>query len=315
MALARTRATSLSVLLLCALSVHALRAQELPTPDGKVNDFAKLLDESQRRRLEDQLGALERDTSAEVALVTMGTIGNQSIEDYATTLFNAWGIGKKRRDNGLLVLVVVQDRAMRIEVGYGLEGVLPDGLSGAVIRETFLPRFRTDDYAAGVLDGMTRLIEIVRRHETLTAEQRAALDRDAVEAGKSWELVWLFAAFAGAGAFALGTAAGAKVVVQLLFGLCFTGGALYFSTFIVPQTAVWGLGLLAAGVAALGFMLARRPKWRRIIRGPGAGGGASGWVADGRSDSSSSSSGGSGSGSSDSFGGGSSGGGGATGHW
>ena len=253
--LTRARAVSLCALLAWALAVPALRAQELPTPDGKVNDFAELLDESQRQKLEDQLAALERDTSAEVALVTMRTIGSQSIEDYATRLFNAWGIGKKRHNNGLLVLVVMQDRAMRIEVGYGLEGILPDGLAGAVMRETFLPRFRTDDNAAGVLEGMTRLIEIVRRNETLTAEQRAALTRDAVEAGKSWDMVWLFAAFASAGAFALGLAAGAKVIVQLLFGLCFTGGALYFSTFIVPRTAVWSLSLLAAGVAVLGFVL------------------------------------------------------------
>ena len=91
------------------------------------------------------------------------------MEDYATDLFNTWGIGKKDRDNGVLILVAVQDRAMRIEVGYGLEGILPDGLAGAVIREAFLPRFRNDDYRTGLLEGTARVIDIVRRNETVTA--------------------------------------------------------------------------------------------------------------------------------------------------
>lgn len=303
-------------LLLWALCVFGLRAQELPEPDGKVNDFAKLLDASQRETLEQQLDALERDTSAEVAVVTMKTLGNQqSIEDYATTLFNKWGIGKEARDNGLLVLIVANDRAIRVEVGYGLEGILPDGLAGAVIRESFLPRFRDHDYAGGVRDGMARLIEIVRRHETLTAEQRAALDAAAVEAGKSWDLAWLVAVFASVGAFALGTAAGAKVIIQMLFGLCFSGAAIYFSTYILPRPAVWTIGALALAVAAVGFSLAQRPKWRRFIRGSGKGAGSSGWISEGTGGSSSSSSSGSDSGGGSSFGGGSSGGGGATGHW
>lgn len=302
------------MLLVCTLGVRALSAQDLPAHVGKVNDFAQLLDPAQRQTLEVELADLERATSAEVALVTMPTLGERPIENYATTLFNAWGIGKKDRDNGLLILVAVQDRAIRIEVGYGLESILPDGLAGAVIRETFLPRFRHGDYVPGVLEGMARLIEIVRRNEVLTAEQRAELDRAAAEAGRSWDLVWLFALFVAAGAFALGLAAGAKVASQLLFGLCFTGGALYFSAFIVPRVAVWLLGLVAAGVTALGAVLARRPKWRRRIRGTGAGAGNRSWIADGTNDSSSSS-GSSDSGSSGGFGGGSSGGGGATGHW
>ena len=84
------------------------------------------------------------------------------MEDYATALFNAWGIGKKDRDNGVLILVAVEDRAMRIEVGYGLEGVLPDGLAGSVIRQSFLPRFRDDDYRAGILEGTARIVEYPR---------------------------------------------------------------------------------------------------------------------------------------------------------
>jgi len=150
-------------------------AQSLPDPVGKVNDFAGALETSQRATLESQLEDLERETSAEVALVTVPTLDGRSVEEYANALFNTWGIGKQGRDNGVLVLVAVQDRTMRIEVGYGLEGVLSDGLAGALMRETFLPRFRDDDNRAGILDGMTRVIDIVRRAEPLTPAQLAAL--------------------------------------------------------------------------------------------------------------------------------------------
>lgn len=310
----KVRTAWLCAVALCLLGAPALYAQELLAPNGKVSDYAKLLDESQRETLESQLVELERDTSAEVALVTMGSTGNESIEDYATRLFNTWGIGKKGRDNGVLVLVAVQDRAIRIEVGYGLEGVLPDGLAGAVIRDAFLPRFRDNDYAGGVRAGMAQVIEIVRRNEPLTADQLAVIQRAAAEAGKSWDMAWLFAAFAAVGAFSFGTAAGARVIVQLLFGIGATGAAVYFSTFIVPLTAVWSIALFAVAVAAFGFMLVKRsPKWRRMMRGAGAGSRGSGWISQ-STDSSSSSSGSSDSDSS-SFGGGSSGGGGATGHW
>ncbi len=301
------------ILLLIASPLHMppLHAQELPAHVGKVNDFAEVLEAAQRAALETQLAELERVTSAEVAVVTMGTLGDRAVEDYATDLFNTWGIGKQDRDNGVLILVAVQDRAMRIEVGYGLEGILPDGLAGAVIRESFLPHFRNDDYRAGLLEGTARVIEIVRRNETVTAEQREAFDQAARDEGKSWGFTAFAGIFVGIGAFMLGTAAGAHVVVQMIFGAVFMSGALYLSQFIAPRAGVVTLVLLAIGVTALGVVLGRRPKWRRSLRGPGNGG--SRWISEGARDSSSSSSGSSSSGGS--FGGGSSGGGGASGRW
>ena len=304
--------TALVILLLASpLHVRPLLAQELPAHVGKVNDFAEVLDPAQRATLEAQLADLERATSAEVAVVTMRTLSDRTVEDYATDLFNTWGIGKKARDNGVLILVVVQDRYMRIEVGYGLEGVLPDGLAGAIIRETFLPRFRADDYRTGLLEGTARVVDIVRRNETLTAEQREAFDQAARDEGKTWGLTAFAGIFVGIAAFMMGTAAGARVAVQLLFGAAFTGGALYLSQFIAPRAGVVALVLFAACVTGLGFVLGRRPKWRRSLRGPGHGGGR--WISQGTNDSSSSSSGSSSSGGS--FGGGSSGGGGASGRW
>lgn len=288
-------------------------AQEFPAHVGKVNDFAAVLSETQRAQLEADLGALERSTSAEVAVVTVATTGDSSIEEYATALFNTWGIGKKDRDNGVLILVSPTDRAMRIEVGYGLEAVLPDGLAGAVIRETMLPRFRAGDLPGGIVDGTARVVGIVQRNETVTPEQRRAYELAAIEAGKSWGLTAFLGIFVAIGAFTAGTAAGAKIAIQLVFGLFFMGGALFLSSFEAPRYGVAVLVVFAAAVLVLSARLAQRPSWRRTLRGS-RDASRSGWIAaDSTPSSSSGSSGGSSSGGS--FGGGSSGGGGASGRW
>lgn len=291
----------------------AFGQQEFPAHVGKVNDFATVLSDAQRDQLEADLAALERSTSAEVAVVTVATTGERGIEEYATALFNSWGIGKKDRDNGVLILVSPNDRAMRIEVGYGLEPVLPDGLAGAVIRETFLPRFRAGDLAGGIVDGTARVVGIVQRNETLTPEQRRAYELAAIEAGKSWGLTAFLGIFVAIGAFTAGTAAGAKIAIQLVFGLFFTGGALWLSSFEAPRYGVAVLVVFAAVVLVLSARLAQRPSWRRKLRGT-QDANRSGWIAaDSSPSSSSGSSGGSSSGGS--FGGGSSGGGGASGRW
>ncbi len=304
----------MAVALITAVS---LAAQDYPAHTGKVNDFAGLLTPDQRTQLGADLDQLERDTSAEVAVVTLPSLNGRSVEEYATGLFNTWGIGKADRDNGVLVLVSRGDRAMRIEVGYGLEGILPDGLAGEIIRGTFLPKFREGRYADGVLQGTARVVDIVRRHELVTDEQRAAYAAAAAaaaaEAGKSWGMAALMALFIGVGAFTAGTALGAKVLTQTLFGLVFTAGGMFGALNVAPRASYVPLVLFGLAVMVIGARLGRRPKWRRSIRGSGAGRG-SGWMVSDSGGSSSGSSDSGGGGGSD-FGGGSSGGGGASGSW
>lgn len=309
----RRRGWSLLVAALVAgFASGAARADEFPRPQGRVNDFAGLLSAEQRANLAAQIEEVEQATSAELALVTVPSLGGRTVEDYANRLFNEWGIGKGEADNGVLILVAPHDREMRIEVGYGLEGILPDGLAGAVIREQFLPRFRDGDYAGGILAGTARVAEIVRRNETLTPEQRAALDRAAAEADLSWGAAAMLSLFVGFGAFIMGTAAGARVVTQMIAGAIFMGFALFMALVGTPRPAVALLALLAVAVTAWGIRLGRKPSWRRGMRGTGKGAGGSGWMLSGSGGSGSS---GGSSSSGGSFGGGSSGGGGASGRW
>jgi uncharacterized protein len=292
-------------LLLCVV----VSAQEFPAPVGKVNDFANLLGAEDRATIEDLLAGVERDTTAEIALVTVRNLGGRPLEEYANRLFQDWGIGKKGRDNGVLILVSRDEREIRIEVGYGLEGVLPDGLAGAVIRETFVPRFREGEYREGLLEGTTRVADIVRRNETLTAEQRAALDQPE-PAAQSWILVPFLSIFVGFGAFTAGTGAGARAIVPVISGLFFTGMALFFALLGAPPIGIVLLAVFAIAVIVIGYRLGRRPDWQRSMRGSGARSRGSGWVLG-----STSRSGSSGRSSSGGFSGGRSGGGGASGRW
>ena len=117
------------LLAVCTLAALPAHAQDLPARVGKVNDFAELLDAVDRADLERQLAALERDTSVEVAVVTLRTLGGRGADEYAREFFNTWGIGKGVRANGVLILVAVQDRAVGIDGGEGggpSQGVIPN---------------------------------------------------------------------------------------------------------------------------------------------------------------------------------------------
>ena len=115
-------------------------AQTLPRPTSKVGDFAGVLTPTARAELESLLTTLEKDTTAEVVVATTASLGGMSVEEYGNRVFNEWRIGKAALDNGVLVLVAPTERQMRIEVGYGLEGVIPDALAGAIIRDDFTAR-------------------------------------------------------------------------------------------------------------------------------------------------------------------------------
>lgn len=123
---------------------------QLPAPTGFVNDFAGVLSAADRQRLEELSSSLEARTGVEMAIVTVRTTGDESIQMYAVRLFEAWGIGKRGRDNGILVLAAMEDRRVWVEVGYGLEGVLPDGKVGAILDRHLVPAFKEGRYGDGL---------------------------------------------------------------------------------------------------------------------------------------------------------------------
>ena len=303
-------------LLLIGSLAHA--AQSLPKPAGRIADLANVIDAATEADLDRRLDELEQKTTSEIALVTVPSLDGVPVEDYAVRLFKEWGIGQSKSDNGVLVLVAPNEREMRIEVGYGLEGVLPDGLAGEVIREQFIPRFRDNDYNGGIRDGVVRVIEIVEKEEVLSAEEIARLnDAGLPDDEPWWILIPFMGLFVAIGFTMVGIGARTKTVFPLLFGSLFGGMPMLMALSILPGLGAMTLLPLAAGMTFFGFRLGKRESVRDAFRNRGGSGGgrgsSGGWTMGGGSSSGSSSS--SSSGSSSSFGGGSSGGGGASGRW
>lgn len=136
-------------------------AQQFPNYTGYVNDYANILSYDTQNLLSSLIGQLERKTTAQVAIVTIDTISPLDIETYAVKLFERWGIGQKGKDNGVLLLIAAKDRKMRIEVGYGLEGAIPDALAKVIIEEYITPSFRNGDFNTGVIKGAVGIAKLI----------------------------------------------------------------------------------------------------------------------------------------------------------
>lgn len=130
-------------------------------PQGFVSDYAKVISSTAVSSIENQLQSLKNLTGVEVAVVTIPSLQNETIETYAEKLFREWGIGTKGKDNGLLVLVAPNDRVVKIEVGYGLEGVIPDSIADGIIRKEMLPQFKLGDYSTGISSAVNAIVGII----------------------------------------------------------------------------------------------------------------------------------------------------------
>ncbi len=132
-----------------------LTAQQLPQPRGYVNDFAGVIADSEAAAMEQLIGAVREATGAEIAVVTVESYAPYgSIEQYSIALAEAWGVGKAGEDNGVVLVLAMSERELRIEVGYGLEGALPDGRVGAILDRQILPDLRQGRWGAGLLGGV-----------------------------------------------------------------------------------------------------------------------------------------------------------------
>lgn len=141
------------VILFSVLSISFLQAQNVlpkPNPAKLVTDQAGVLSAEQKAILENKLVALDDSSSNQIAIVLVKTLDGYPIEEYATKLFREWGIGNKKTNNGVLILASIDERKIRIEVGYGLEGAIPDITTASIIRNEIVPSFKTGEYYHGL---------------------------------------------------------------------------------------------------------------------------------------------------------------------
>ena len=158
MSLRRASARLLLLLAPLALAGAALPAfaQEpvIAPATGYVNDLAGVMDEVARARLEGFLDQVHKKTGAQFAVLTVPTTAPLTPDEYKVKVFEAWGIGGKEKDEGLLLLIAIQEREAKFETGYGLEGTLPDGWQSRMFRREMAPRFQQGDFAGGIAAGM-----------------------------------------------------------------------------------------------------------------------------------------------------------------
>jgi uncharacterized protein len=270
------RVASLGALLLLALTtrqVIAIPADDLlkslkPTSD--VNDFAHLLTPAEKASLEARCRQLRDRTGAQLAVVTLKSLQGGQIDDFSVELFKQWGIGEKKDRNGILLLVVIDDRKARIETGYDIEPIIPDMLTVRILESKLAPQFRDKQFAAGLNDTVAAITELVVKGEPA--------DRDALanQRPADWFTTVLFLCiFIGFGGFAIGLGLGIPQIGMAMFGLFFGGMATALGYGVGGKTSLaihLPLGVLAA---IAGFALAKKggggPGGGRRYTSPGTG--------------------------------------------
>ena len=158
------------LLLLAGFASQVTQADIYPPLTGRVVDQAQLLDPASKAALTEHLDAHEAQTSNQIVVATISSLEGVEIADYANRLGRAWEIGTAENDNGVLLVVAPNDRKVRIEVGYGLEGALTDALSSLIIQREILPPFRDNDYVSGITNGVDAIIQAIAGEYTVPQE-------------------------------------------------------------------------------------------------------------------------------------------------
>jgi uncharacterized protein len=286
-------------------------------PQGAISDFAGLLAPADRAVIENRLAELRKKTSAQFALVTLKSLEGGQIDDFANKLFKKWGVGEKGKDNGVMLIVAVADRKARIEVGYGLEPILPDALAGRVLDEQLFPAFKQRQYSQGLRLAVDRIAEIIERGEPAPAWARQGKAPPNGQ-GNTAGAILFFSLFVAIGFGVLGAGIVGRQGFLVIWGLGFGGLPLVLAWAMTG----WGFYLLLV-VALLMFVVGWHTAQRIGVRGRGASRRPSSWTWGGSGWSSGGFFGGGGggfgggfsSGGGGGFGGGCSGGGGASGGW
>ena len=138
---------------ICLLMPASTNALVKPTDEFYINDYADILTKETEEYILDRSVALEKETTAQIVVVTVPNLEGESLEEYATDLFREFGIGDKEKNNGLLLLLALEERQFRVEVGYGLEGVLPDGLTGRYQDQYIIPYLKENNWDKGIKNG------------------------------------------------------------------------------------------------------------------------------------------------------------------
>jgi len=159
----RTIILFLLIQLLLFSAVPSFAERAFPKPKGLVNDFANVIPQPYENKIVGITSELLKKTGTAVVVVTMPDIGGEDYNEYANRLYSAWGIGKKGEDKGVLIFVTIKERKMRIETGYGVEGILPDGLVGEIRDRYMTPYLKQNKFGEGLLNGTLAVSQVIAK--------------------------------------------------------------------------------------------------------------------------------------------------------
>ena len=160
------------------LAALVAMAADVPPLRGRVNDYAGVMGQEQARSLETRLAQFEQETGHQVAVLTIPTLDGEDIEGFGIRVAEAWKIGKKGFDNGVILIVAIKDRRLRLEVGYGLEGVLPDALAKQIISDYIVPQFRAQFKDPTMLENLEKAAQRYEAWQERRAPGNVAVMRE-----------------------------------------------------------------------------------------------------------------------------------------
>lgn len=175
-------AITAALLLIVATEAAGAEKKQFPRPTGAVNDFAGIIPAGAKASMEALAAEILDKTGTAVVVATMQSLDGEDPDMYATDLYAAWGIGKKGEDKGVLMFLAVQERRVRIETGYGVEGILPDGLVGSILDQYVMPQLKSGDYGQGLFNGMLAVGTVIARDAGVTIGEDYRLKRPARQA-------------------------------------------------------------------------------------------------------------------------------------
>jgi uncharacterized protein len=200
-------------------------AEKYPQPRGAVNDFANIIDQASAAKMEALAREVLQKTGTAVVVVTVPTIGeNEETSMYANGLYKAWGIGKKGEDKGVLIFLTVKERKIRIETGYGVEGILPDGLVGEIRDKYLKPQLRAGNYGQAFYDTMYVLSSYIAKDAHVQLSGSPVPVRSRARTEKKGVNIYAVIIFLIAAVLLLGTRAGRSMLPWLLLLLMSGGG-------------------------------------------------------------------------------------------
>lgn len=177
--------TLFTLVIVALLKVHAQDIPPKPTPPRLVNDLANQLNASEEAQLEQKLVAYNDSTSSQIVIVTVPTLGDYPIADYAFKLGTAWGVGQKGKNNGIVLLWAPTERKVFIATGYGLEGAIPDAIAKRIVSQVITPQFKNGQFYQGLSDGVDMIFKYA------TGEYKADPKED--DGGDSFPPLLIFA--------------------------------------------------------------------------------------------------------------------------